>query len=76
MAGHRPDFAINLHQLPAGGQAIQLFQQQTPFPPAAKTELSNQLFVARALTLRSGNALQKFLVCHPSSLRLARLRGL
>ena len=47
-----PDVAVNLDQLTARGQAIQLFQQQTPFPATAKTQLSNQLFVPGALTLR------------------------
>ncbi len=44
--GNAPVLAVKLHQLAADGQPGELFEEQTPFAPAAEGEFAHQLLVS------------------------------
>ena len=56
--------AIQLDQFAAGSQPCQLFQQQTPLPPAAKAKFANQLLVSGFLSGGAGNPHHQFTFGH------------
>jgi hypothetical protein len=74
-----PDFAVELGQCSAGGEAGELLEQETAFAAAAEAELGDELLVAGAVAGGALNAAQQVLIgalvrggmafgCGPSSI--------
>jgi len=61
-----PDLAVELAERAAGGEARQLFEEQTAFPAAAEAQFAHQLLVSGLAAGRAGNPRHEFTIRHRS----------